>query len=538
MYYKSKKVYQACRSLKHISALILLILLISSCDDGLIDSNNKNFDSITNSESLEMMLKNGPSNCGNQVNNTEKKLLDCVTLEGVRSHQAALQQIADANGGSRAAFTSGYDATTDYVESVLMGAGFTVERQTITSDVFIVSSSTFQQITPTATDYTFGTDYDVMGYSATGDVTAPITSVDPDLGPGNSSTSGCEASDFVGFPVGDIALIQRGACSFQLKAENAAAAGAVGVIMFNQGNTPAREGLIGGTLSSAYSGGIPVIDVTYNLGVNLDSSNPVARIQVDAGIETVSADNILADLPGKNDQNIVMAGAVLDSPVATPGINNNGSGASAILETAVQMAKVKPQNTVRFAWWADNSTGLQGSIEYVENLSLDDLQKIALYLNFDVIGSPNYVTFVADGDDSDGVNTGPIPPTGSDVIEDLFEAYYAGINQPIKAFDQGAFSASLVFQLLGGVPSGGIYSGSFEIKSPAEAAIWGGIAGEPYDPCAFLACDTFDNVSLEVLEFNSDAAAYAILNTAMNTSLINGEKAKGNFKPKPNQAIE
>lgn len=88
------------------------------------------------------------------------------------------------------------------------------------------------------------------------------------------------------------------------------------------------------------------------------------------------------------------------------------------------------------------------------------------------------------------------------------------------------------------MPSGGIYTGSLNIKSPDEAAIWGGIAGEPYDACAFLACDTFDNVNLAALEFYSDAAAYTILNTAMNTSLINGEKAKGNFKAKNDRATE
>ncbi len=536
MHCNLKKLYQGYRSLKDLFAVAVLILLISSCNDGLIDSNDKSPDSIMNSESLAMMSNKG-ANCDNQVNNTEKKLLDCVTLEGVRSHQAALQQIADANGGSRAAFTTGYDESADYVANVLMGAGYSVERQTVATEVFSVSSSTFQQISPIATNYTFDTDYGVMDYSASGDVTQQVTAVDLDLGLGNTSTSGCEASDFVGFPAGNIALIQRGACTFQLKAENAAAAGAVGVIIFNQGNTSDRLGLYSGTLSSAYSGGIPVIETTYSLGAEFASTNPVVRIQVTGAIETVSADNIFAELSGKNDQNVVMAGAALDSPQGTPGINNNGSGASAILETAVKMAKVKPQNTVRFAWWVDNSTTLLGSTEYLNSLLIDELERIALYLNFDVIGSPNYVTFVYDGDDSDGVNIPLAPPAGSDVIEDLFGTYYAGINQPTKAFDLWNSSASQNF-LLVGVPSGGIYSGSFEIKSPGEAAIWGGTAGDPYDPCSFLACDTFDNVSLEALEFNSDAAAYAILNTAMNTSLINGEKAKGNFKPKQNHATE
>ena len=39
------------------------------------------------------------------------------------------------------------------------------------------------------------------------------------LGLGNTSTSGCEADDFMGFPTGNIALLQRGTCTFELKAE-------------------------------------------------------------------------------------------------------------------------------------------------------------------------------------------------------------------------------------------------------------------------------------------------------------------------------
>ena len=60
-----------------------------------------------------------PAACANRVNNTHAKLLECVTLEGVREHQAAFQAIADANGGTRAAGTSGYNASVDYVAGLL-----------------------------------------------------------------------------------------------------------------------------------------------------------------------------------------------------------------------------------------------------------------------------------------------------------------------------------------------------------------------------------------------------------------------------------
>ena len=44
-----------------------------------------------------------------------------------------------------------------------------------------------------------------------------------------------------------------------------------------------------------------------------------------------------------------------------PGINDNGSGSAALLETALMMANTKPENTIRFAWWAAEEAGLLGS---------------------------------------------------------------------------------------------------------------------------------------------------------------------------------
>ena len=95
-----------------------------------------------------------------------------------------------------------------------------------------------------------------------------------------------------------------------------------------------------------------------------------------------------------------MAGAHLDSVQAGPGINDNGSGSAALLETALMMAKVKPENTVRFAWWADEEDGLVGSADYVAGLSQAERDRIALYLNYDMVGSPNYIFMVYDADES------------------------------------------------------------------------------------------------------------------------------------------
>jgi Zn-dependent M28 family amino/carboxypeptidase len=123
-----------------------------------------------------------------------------------------------------------------------------------------------EQIAPVPTVYTTGVDTGVFLFSALADVTAPVQAVDVMLGLGNTTTSGCEAADFAGFVPGSIALIQRSGCLFELTAENAAAAGAVGVLIFNQGNNDSRLGLIIGTLGPGYTGGIPVMGLPYALG--------------------------------------------------------------------------------------------------------------------------------------------------------------------------------------------------------------------------------------------------------------------------------
>jgi Zn-dependent M28 family amino/carboxypeptidase len=226
-----------------------------------------------------------------------------------------------------------------------------------------------------------------------------------------------------------------------------------------------------------------------------------------------------------------MAGAHLDSVNAGPGINDNGSGSAAILEVAEQMSKVNPRNKVRFALWGAEESGLVGSIYYVNNLSQADRDKIALYLNFDMVGSPNHVFFIYDGDDSDGVGAGP-GPAGSAQIEKTFEQYFDSVSVPFKGTDFSGRSDYGPF-IAAGIPSGGLFTGAEGIKTAAEAAIWGGTAGVAYDPCYHQACDTYSNNNDYALDVNSDAVAYSVLQYAMNTEDVNGVRGKGNFQLTP-----
>jgi aminopeptidase Y len=213
-----------------------------------------------------------------------------------------------------------------------------------------------------------------------------------------------------------------------------------------------------------------------------------------------------------------------------PGINDNGSGVAAILETARQMALVQLRNKVRFALWGAEELGLLGSTAYVNQLSPEQLGKIALYLNFDMIGSPNHVFFVYDGDDSDGVGAGP-GPAGSTAIEATFENFYTSRGVLYKGTDFSGRSDYGPF-IANEIPAGGLFTGAEGIKTAAEAAIWGGTAGQAYDPCYHQRCDTFANNNDLALDVNADAVAYGTLKYAMDTSAVNGQKGKGNFRPK------
>ena len=490
--------------------------------------------------------------CERRNNNTYAKLLECVRLEGVREHQAAFQAAADANGGNRAAGLPGYTASVDYVVETLEAAGWEVELDEF--PFTFIPPPTLQQLTP-APPATYATG--AFTGSGSGSVTAAVTPVDINLVPPRANTSGCDGAftealvgaplvphpegpdDFAGFPAGGIALIQRGGCSFALKAYNAQAAGAAAVIVFNQGDTPLREAVFTGNAAApAPAPGplmVPVVGASFADGSALARSGSTALVNVPPP-ESRPQVNVIAELPGRNDDNVVMAGAHLDSVQAGPGINDNGSGSAALLELAQQIAKIRPENTLRFAWWGAEESGLLGSTAYVNGLSQAEKDRIALYLNFDMVGSPNYIFMTYDGDESGFPAPPGVPiPDGSVEIEKLFESYYTFADQP---YDDAQFSGRSDYQafILNGIPAGGLFTGAEVPKTVAQQAIWGGTVGAQYDPCYHAVCDTIGNVNEHALDVNSDAIAFAVLTYAHSTETVNGvpgKKVPGKFTIPP-----
>jgi Zn-dependent M28 family amino/carboxypeptidase len=227
------------------------------------------------------------------------------------------------------------------------------------------------------------------------------------------------------------------------------------------------------------------VGASFADGVALSQPGSTAFVEV-VPPERRTDFNVIAELPGKNEDNVVMAGAHLDSVIEGPGINDNGSGSAALLETALMMAKLKPENTVRFAWWAAEEIGLLGSTDYVEGLSQAERDRIALYLNYDMVGSPNYIFMVYDADESTFPAPEGVPiPEGSTAIEDPYESYYTLVGEP---YDDTAFDGRSDYQAFieAGIPSGGLFTGAEVPKTAEQAAIWGGTAGEQFDPCYHL----------------------------------------------------
>ena len=150
---------------------------------------------------------------------------------------------------------------------------------------------------------------------------------------------------------------------------------------------------------------------------------------------------MIAETEGGDPNSVVVVGAHLDSVGTGPGINDNGSGSAGILEIAEQLRETKLRNKLRFIWFGAEESGLIGSSEYVASLPPEEQAKISGMLNFDMIGSPNFVRFVYDGDltlgDPGPLALAPSARPGSAIIEDVFLDYFAarGLATAPTAFD-------------------------------------------------------------------------------------------------------
>lgn len=441
-----------------------------------------------------------------------------VTSTAMLSHLESLQAIARANDGNRAMGTAGHEASIHYLESVLGSAGYETIRQPldITYDAVVSSSLTLQSRSPRPIDHnpiTYSPATPPRGVTA--ELVTPAT------------PTGCLATDWVGQVVtGRIALVTRGGCTFAHKAEQAHTAGAVALLVANN-----EAGGFNATFAAPDESLIPASTITRAEGATLLAALDSGPVRVTFALAKVTEKrqtyNLIAQTPEGRDDNVVMVGARLDSPQVGPGINEAGSAAAALLETAVQLAAAgRPNNTVRFAFWAGQGDGL-GADAYLRALDrlggtndLGSVRDIATYIDVDVIGSPNYVVGIYDADTSSHPVERTVPH-GSTSVETLLSSWFDANGQAwIDVPFEGHPNATPF--ITKDIAVAGVFSGTTGMKSEAQADQFGGVAARPYDPNYRTSADTVGNVSAAALELMGDAVASTTFALSRSTAPVNG----------------
>jgi Zn-dependent M28 family amino/carboxypeptidase len=439
------------------------------------------------------------------------RLENAVTVAGVHEHQQALQNIADLNGGTRYTRTPGFTASAAYVKATLEKTGaYDVSYSMFNMPVWKETAApVLQQTAPNSKTYRPGSaaddgstsvDFIAFEHSPTKSLSnvevVPVGSTDVPSDGG--STSGCAESDYSAANSGTIALIQRGTCAFTQKLANAKNAGAVGVILFNEGDTPGREPALFRSADPGYP--IPAVLSSYQVGAELYNlakagQHPKVNLATSGVDEEHLYPNVVAETKKGDPKHTVLAGAHLDSVPAGPGINDDGSGTSFQLELAEQIAKAgtPPRNKIRFLFFGGEEDGLVGSQYYAAHMSDQDVANSQAMIDTDMISSPNFARLVYD---SDGSTFGAdvAGPAGSGVIEKQFVDYWnrRGMkNEPIP-FDGRSDYVGFVNR---GIPSGGVFAGAEAPKTAQQVQWYGGVQGEQLDPCYHEACDNYSTVT-------------------------------------------
>ena len=440
-----------------------------------------------------------------------------VSVDATMAHLEKLQEIADANGGTRVAGSKGYDASVDYVAELLRDKGFDVQTPEFTMGVFTVGKEQLSVNGKPVEAHVIDFSGASPAQGATGRLVAAPADEDP----------GCTASDYDGLDVaGAVVLVDRGTCYLSEKAVAATERGAVAVVIAND----VEEKTFSGSMDESDEISIPVMSVTKADGARLRSETGTATVIADAKVEQVKTRNVIAQTKTGATDNVVMVGAHLDSVRQGPGINDNGTGVATVLETALQMGPSPDvANAVRFGFWGGEEQGLLGSYDYVKSLDVEALKDVALYLNFDMMASPNTCYFTSDADQSlppdFELDTDLLIPEGSPGVErtivDTLES--AGKTPQDLPFDGRSDYDSFT---RAGIPAGNFDTGADDVKTPEQVKLWGGTADQQCDPNYHSADDTIENVNRDALALTGGVNGYLVGLYAQDESGPNGVPAR------------
>ncbi len=425
-----------------------------------------------------------------------------VSADAMLAHLRALQDIANANGGNRAAGTTGYDASVDYVAKVLRGRGF---------DVMTPQFDRLSTISPGKPTLT------VAGRSYPVDQASLLVRTPPGGLTGTpvrpTRPAGCTAGDYPAvMPPRSIAVVDDSRCSVADKQNSALAKGAIAVIVISQ---PTGAGAPPTLFGPGYYNQLtlPVAVVGSSGGAALAAGSAPVRLVLDAENVKISSRNVLAQTKTGSPHEVVMVGAHLDGSRNGPGINDNGSGVAAVLETALQLGPLPAvNNAVRFVFWGADQDGPNGAMDYVFGLDPERLNDIALYLDFVMLGSANAGYFTDDGDQSGppgaGITAADVPEGSAGIERTLGSYLYQAGKRPADM----PLSTRTDYHpfMVAGVPVGGMTGGASQTKTTVQARLWGGQAGIWFDPNYQSARDTVGNLNREALGVMGSGVAYAV----------------------------
>jgi hypothetical protein len=485
----------------------------------------------------------GPTNsaCEARDNDSTTKLLQCIRRAALWQHMVAFQQIAIANPGpdghpSRNIGEPGYLASAQYVAAKMTAAGYQVQLQQYTVPYFnYTAMAYFNRVSPTAASFALRNDWNPPTYSGSGNVTAFVQPVANIQIPGPAtltSTSGCSATDFSIFTPGRIALIQRGTCSYYTKVHNAQLAGAVGVIIFNDGGG-GRTAAFRGSLSPSTPVAIPVAMASYAIGLDFytrynDDQSPKAHLDVQTIHDPNRIDyNVIADSPYGDPNHVVVVEGHLDA-IYGAGMLDSASGSATILEVGLKLAHTPTVNHLRYVWFGGEELGLYGSDHYVFSLTDAEAAKIVFDIDSDVTATPNYVTAIADPANSGSASDFPAGViAASQRGNDYFREYFIANNLPyVNWSNDGTDSWNFSWR---GIPNTGILTGQDCCKTQDLVNLFGGTLGNyegnlnsfdgGFVDRPFLWGDNLDNNDPVVLEATSKAFAYVTWKLANDAAL-------------------
>ncbi|GAA0481511.1 M28 family peptidase [Streptomyces sp. NPDC046215] len=443
-----------------------------------------------------------------------EKMSRSVTGQNAWRHLEAISRATEANGGHRADGSPGYEASAQYVSRTLTAAGYQVKRQEFSFPDYDILAEKASVTAPEART--------LKPIIARFSVSTPVGGLTAGVGVPSGKSTGCSADDYAGADVkGKVVLVDVNDCFITQKQIVAAQVGAAAVLM--NVNAPNPDLNLRYRMVPPEDARIPIATLSRGEAERLKADvakGPVTvNVELRGNNKTTKTYNLIADTPTGRADNTVVMGAHIDSVDTTPGMNDNGAASAMLLETAVRMAPEWKhlKNRVRFAWWAAEEKGISGSQYYVDQLSAEQRKQTALYLNLEMIGSPNFARQVYNGRTSTGAG-----PAGSERISELINGHFAARKLPTVGLELDGRSDHSPF-IAAGIPAGGVNAGSDKLKSPEWAQLFGGKAGEMLDPCYHQACDTLANVNRTIFEQNGRAMAWAAGRFGVDTSDVNGK---------------